>query len=347
MIVSCLKEADKRGFSNIAFPAIGTGNLGFPRNVVAKVFFEEITNFKKNNPQSSVLEVHLVLFHLDQPTIDAFQTEKKNWGKVNPTKENKQSQPYQDWKDEIKDTSTKEGYDDSKNASVGSVYVEVVPGDITKESTDAIVTVSDESLDVACCAVGAAVARAGGPSIQTECKRLGPQKPESVVITSAGNLPSKKLFHLVSGSYDPDKARDLVLKCLKQAESKGITSIAIPAVGTGNANNSPVDAAQALMTAIGKFCKTKPSSLKHIRVVVFQEIMLQDFDRALDELKKKKSTSWGFSKITSLFCKSGENDDNTCSLYLEEENCETVSQDLFILQRPMSLKVRTKFSLVR
>ena len=73
-----MTEASKRGFSTIAFPAIGTGNLGYPRDIVARVFFEEVDAFQRNNPQASVLEVRFVLFHTDAPTIQAFENEQKN-----------------------------------------------------------------------------------------------------------------------------------------------------------------------------------------------------------------------------------------------------------------------------
>ena len=78
LIDTCLKEADKRGLSSIAFPPIGTWNLGYPRDKVARLFFEEVDTFKKNHPKTSILEVHIVMFQKDTSTIQAFENEQEN-----------------------------------------------------------------------------------------------------------------------------------------------------------------------------------------------------------------------------------------------------------------------------
>ena len=53
----------------MAFPAIGTGNLGIPRPSVAKWMFDEVITFNKNNPNSSVKTVNFVLYNKDQATV--------------------------------------------------------------------------------------------------------------------------------------------------------------------------------------------------------------------------------------------------------------------------------------
>ena len=45
----CMKECDKRGASTIVFPAIGTGNLGFPQEVAAHIMVDEVCNYLENN----------------------------------------------------------------------------------------------------------------------------------------------------------------------------------------------------------------------------------------------------------------------------------------------------------
>ena len=58
--------------TSIAIPAIGTGNLHFPRPEVAKVFFEEVTSFLTAHPQSAIDDVRFVAYGKDQATVDAF-----------------------------------------------------------------------------------------------------------------------------------------------------------------------------------------------------------------------------------------------------------------------------------
>lgn len=183
--------------------------------------------------------------------------------------------------------------DVSGSSYIGSVRLEIVSGDITKETTDAIVTVSNTSLNVSFGGgVGAAIAKAGGPTIQQECNKLGPQKPESVVWTSAGNLPTETIFHLalVSTSFVSKGISDVMVTCFRKADTMKIKSIAVPAIGTGMGGVSPKDAAKGLLSAIGKFSQQNPTSVNHIRIVIFQEKILQVFHSAIEELSESKTS---------------------------------------------------------
>ena len=66
---SCLEEADKQQVTSIAFPAVGTGQLGFPRDTVAKEMFSAISKFEKRAPKSSVKDVKFVVYHKDSATV--------------------------------------------------------------------------------------------------------------------------------------------------------------------------------------------------------------------------------------------------------------------------------------
>lgn len=57
-----MTEANKFKYSTIAFPAIGTGSLGFPHDVVAEEMFTAISLYEHLNPQSSITEVTFVVF---------------------------------------------------------------------------------------------------------------------------------------------------------------------------------------------------------------------------------------------------------------------------------------------
>ena len=66
---SCLQEADKRQATSIAFPAVGTGQLGFPRDIVAKEMFSAVGKFENKHRNSSVTEVKFVVYHKDFATV--------------------------------------------------------------------------------------------------------------------------------------------------------------------------------------------------------------------------------------------------------------------------------------
>ncbi|XP_053389200.1 protein mono-ADP-ribosyltransferase PARP14-like, partial [Mercenaria mercenaria] len=75
LMKNCLHEAQRRNGQSIAFPAIGTGNLGYPRNVVAEEMFKAIKKFQANCSQSSIRDVRFIVYQMDSQTIMAFDAE--------------------------------------------------------------------------------------------------------------------------------------------------------------------------------------------------------------------------------------------------------------------------------
>lgn len=65
----CLAHVDQNQHSSVAFPAMGTGNLGYPRETVAKEMFSIVHNFGSNNPSTSISDVYFVLYDRDTDTV--------------------------------------------------------------------------------------------------------------------------------------------------------------------------------------------------------------------------------------------------------------------------------------
>uniref|UniRef100_UPI00398F08FE protein mono-ADP-ribosyltransferase PARP14-like isoform X2 n=1 Tax=Pristiophorus japonicus TaxID=55135 RepID=UPI00398F08FE len=72
IIQECLKHVQESKYRSISFPAIGTGNMRFPKNIVAQVFFEEIQKFSNANPTSTLKEVKLIIYEKDLAVYSAF-----------------------------------------------------------------------------------------------------------------------------------------------------------------------------------------------------------------------------------------------------------------------------------
>lgn len=68
-IKACLTETQNQKMTSIAFPAMGTGNLGYPRDMVAEEMCSCIVNFSKDNPKTCVKNVSFVIYEKDIPTI--------------------------------------------------------------------------------------------------------------------------------------------------------------------------------------------------------------------------------------------------------------------------------------
>lgn len=64
-----LRMAESDSEKSIAFPAIGTGNLGFPKDKVAKIMIEQVLDFAERVYQGSKLDVFFVLYPPDQGTV--------------------------------------------------------------------------------------------------------------------------------------------------------------------------------------------------------------------------------------------------------------------------------------
>ena len=67
IVTSCLKKSSEAGMTSIVLPAAGTGNLGYPRHVVATAMFDEVKIFSTNNPGTSLIDIRFSVF--DQPTV--------------------------------------------------------------------------------------------------------------------------------------------------------------------------------------------------------------------------------------------------------------------------------------
>src|SRR5437016_1715017 len=118
----------------------------------------------------------------------------------------------------------------------------LVTGDITKVPADAIVNAANSAL-AGGGGVDGAIHRAGGPSIMRELdairKEIGRCPTGSAVVTGAGNLPAKFVFHAVGPVYrdgkhgEPELLASCYRKCLELAEERGVKTISFPAISTG------------------------------------------------------------------------------------------------------------------
>src|SRR5213080_579047 len=99
-----------------------------------------------------------------------------------------------------------------------SKILKLVVGDITRVAADAIVNAANSAL-AGGGGVDGAIHRAGGPSIMRELDRIreaqGGCPTGSAVVTSAGVLPAKYVFHAVGPRYRDGKhgEADMLASC--------------------------------------------------------------------------------------------------------------------------------------
>lgn len=118
----------------------------------------------------------------------------------------------------------------------------VQEGDITRVQADAIVNAANSAL-AGGGGVDGAIHRAGGPQIMSELdgirRKIGRCPTGDAVVTGAGRLPARFVFHTVGPVYRDGKHGEAELlascyrKCLALAEERKLQSISFPAISTG------------------------------------------------------------------------------------------------------------------
>jgi len=120
--------------------------------------------------------------------------------------------------------------------TINKSTIELIEGDITKMTTDAIVNAANAALQLGA-GVAGAIRRKGGPSIQAECDKIGKTFVGGAVITTGGNLKARYVIHAVGprmGESDEDeKLRNATVNSLKVAEENHLKNLTFPAISAG------------------------------------------------------------------------------------------------------------------
>ena len=288
--------------ASIAFSSIGTGTLQFPCDVVAKVFFDRVISFSKKHPNTTLKDIRFVPFDQDIPTVKAFKDELSKRTSNATTTARPAFRQQSSVPSATAFSAVTERSSDHLQLDVDGLCFQVQTGDITKETTDAIVVVTNPELDLALGGgAGAAILNSGGASIQNECSMHGKQAPGSVVVTSAGSLLTKRILHIVPPRLlTPNRLEAVVMKCLQVAEGNRITSISFPAIGTGNLGIDAKDCAKVLLTSVEKFTQERPKYVQLIRITIFQSQMINEFRSVMKGKsgEKERSEPGMLSRVT-------------------------------------------------
>jgi len=164
--------------------------------------------------------------------------------------------------------------------------LQLVRGDITAEATDAIVNAANAYLQHGA-GVAGAILRRGGPEILRESDALvrahGPVSHAAPAWTSGGNLPCRNVIHAVGpvwGDGDEDaKLASSITGSMRVADQLGLASIAFPAIATGIFGFPKERAAGVMLASIREYL-AKPSGIKLVRLVLFDNATIAAFEKA-------------------------------------------------------------------
>ncbi|XP_045188998.2 protein mono-ADP-ribosyltransferase PARP14-like isoform X2 [Mercenaria mercenaria] len=289
LIMNCLDEAQRHNCQSIAFPAIGTGSLGFPRHVVAEEMFKAITKFQAKYSQSRIKDVRFIVYQMDGQTMTEFNAEQSRLQKEVQAR-TFSGQSGQDASslgyDIVQANSDNSDTSGSGNYTFGSLTVTVKQSDITQEDADCIVNSTNIDLNLTRGEVSRTLMEKGGLELQEEIENhKSDMRKCKITTTLAPGLPCRNIIHVVADSKD---VTSTVKKCLKEAENERMKSIALPAFGTGNIfsgtktfnTDAAAEIAKNMVKAVREFSKTQPKYLLEVRFVILQNELLQEFLKA-------------------------------------------------------------------
>jgi len=184
--------------------------------------------------------------------------------------------------------------------TIKQVKLRIIQGDITRQTTDAIVNAANSSL-MGGGGVDGAIHRAGGPAILDECKQIvgrqGRLPTGQAVMTTGGNLKAKYVIHTVGpiwhggNSGEPELLASAYHQSLKLATENKLNSIAFPSISTG-AYGYPVNqASKVAIDAVITFLSQSTTSLREVVFVLFDAQTLGAYTSALKEIGER----WGLS----------------------------------------------------
>ncbi|WP_307135765.1 O-acetyl-ADP-ribose deacetylase [Streptomyces aurantiacus] len=161
--------------------------------------------------------------------------------------------------------------------------IELVQGDITRQSVDAIVNAANSSL-LGGGGVDGAIHRRGGPEILAECRALRASqygkglRTGQAVATTAGRLDARWVIHTVGPVFSRSEDRsELLASCyresLRVADELGARTVAFPAVSAG-IYGWPMD--DAARIAVGTV-RTTRTTVAEARFVLFDEQAYEAF----------------------------------------------------------------------
>lgn len=173
-------------------------------------------------------------------------------------------------------------------ATVAGCRLEAVLGDMTAETSDAIVNAANRHLAHGGGLAGAIV-RAGGRSIQEESDRLAPIAVGRAVTTGAGTLPCRWVIHTVGprwGEGDEEiKLRSAVTAALDEAVRIGARSVSLPAISTGVFGYPKEAGVRTIVDQIGCWLlAARPAVVEQLRLVAFDEPTATLFAAAVKHL---------------------------------------------------------------
>ena len=309
IIRKCLEEADRCKANSIAFPALGAGNLAYPSHVVARIMVGTVATYIKTHEATTSLETIKLVIYM-QDTYKEFQDALS--GKPPKSKKTKKqkSTPTDHFSS---NSSAMAGVQPPSSVfTAGKLVIEILCGDITEDTTDAVVNPTNERMRLGG-GVGKALLKKAGKelenSLDREISRGYKLEEGKVFVTKAsGTLKCKYIYHVVSPDKKANSLSKTITACLRKADEQRLSSMSFPAIGTSGICK-PAEAAQYICEAIIKYGHSNPHHLQQVRIMIFQQDIYQIFIQTCNNILQSSQPGFltrAYNYVTSVFSSSSD-----------------------------------------
>ncbi|KAF6033196.1 PARP14 [Bugula neritina] len=219
-------------------PAIGAGQKGYPKDVVAHMIIQALTEYIESHPTTSLTNVRLYLFHRTdtRSEVEVF------------------SKPF---------------HQNLSKYSFGlknDVTLYICKGALSNSEVDIMVNPTGSKTSLV-------LLKKGGQALQDECPRIKHLDVGEIAMTGAYGLPCAKIFHVNcppwSDNVKEQSLQQIITDCLNATKDQKAKTIAFPAIGTGELHYPPEDVARCFFRTCAKFAKDNPGcGIKKILLVI-------------------------------------------------------------------------------
>jgi O-acetyl-ADP-ribose deacetylase (regulator of RNase III) len=153
-------------------------------------------------------------------------------------------------------------------AKINKITLRLIQGELWALNVEALVHSTNPNLVVA-----PRLAALAGNAVEQECLLIGFCDVGAAVLTTAGNLPAKKIIHAVGPRWgegsERGKLANVTWETLRLAEEHGFRSIAIPPISIGSLGGYPIEnCAKVMVQQIIDFTFEPLKTLREIIICV-------------------------------------------------------------------------------
>ncbi|XP_076799528.1 protein mono-ADP-ribosyltransferase PARP14-like [Clavelina lepadiformis] len=169
--------------------------------------------------------------------------------------------------------------------------VHLKQGNILSSDCDVIVNTTGKDFNLTEGQLSKKLLQAAGNEILSDCQSNPYFQSSACRITKGGNLKCKNIAHVVT-PVNENGLFEILQEVFEVVDGTlTLNTLALPAIGTGEAGLKCESVAETMRVAIETFAVSQPQNLKRVDVVVFQPAMLNSFKAAFSEKKLSQDTS--------------------------------------------------------